>query len=647
MRDEIAIVGTGLLADLVCQCLSDEYSIIRCRSSESGIPQTVKMGIRVEEEYRTLACSDAEKWMRKTGIPWLSGTVRFDEGWVGPLVRPETAGCSQCAETRMTTAHHNPDKSLEIQLTLMKQGVVKRDRSVSRHGLVQMSGLMAGEVRRILRGLPARTDRHVYLLDLKTMSGSLRSFLPDPLCEICGGLPEDSREAALLTLKPSLKLNSETYRCTPIDKLSDALEKDYRDDRTGLMNEVLTDRTSPFCDVMVRVPLLSGHELAAGRSHSYRHSGSLALLEGLERYSGTMPRGKRTMVYDCYLNLADRALNPVSTGLYSPEQHALPDFPFDPFDPEAEMNWVWGYSFLQERPLLVPEQLAYYSSGFGGSFVVEGSNGCALGGSLEEAIFYGIMEVVERDAFLLTWYARLPAPRLDPASANDPELNLMVNRLKAVAGFDLHLYNITMENGIPGIWALAKNAKKEGANLICAAGAHLDPVRAAKSAIFELAAHAGYLDRLAQAHREDYEQMLADPYQVREMPDHALLYTVPEAEERLRFLLDPDRPLRRFADEFKPRESNPDLTEDLKGLIREFRRLKLDVIVVEQTTAELREIGLHCVKAIIPGMLPMTFGHHLRRTQGLDRVLQVPMELGFARQPLSYDDLNPHPHPFL
>ena len=112
----------------------------------------------------------------------------------------------------------------------------------------------------------------------------------------------------------------------------------------------------------------------------------------------------------------------------------LPDFPFKPFNPDRPIDWVWGYSFLQERPILVPELLAYYSLGCGEGFVYETSNGCALGGSLEEAIFYGIMEVVERDSFLMTWYAKLALPRLDPYSANDQELQLMIERVRAVAG---------------------------------------------------------------------------------------------------------------------------------------------------------------------------------------------------------------------
>jgi ribosomal protein S12 methylthiotransferase accessory factor len=68
--------------------------------------------------------------------------------------------------------------------------------------------------------------------------------------------------------------------------------------------------------------------------------------------------------------------------------------------------------------------------------------------------------------------------------------------------------------------------------------------------------------------------------------------------------------------------------------------------VVDQTTPEMIRNGLHCVKVLIPGMLPMTFGHHLTRLTGLERVLRVPMELGYAKQPLTLEQLNPHPHPF-
>ncbi len=85
-----------------------------------------------------------------------------------------------------------------------------------------------------------------------------------------------------------------------------------------------------------------------------------------------------------------------------------------------------------------------------------------------------------------------------------------------------------------------------------------------------------------------------------------MLYSLPEAEERLSFLLDEGRPLRTFEQEFKQQARHPDLTDNLKDILQVFCRLNLDVIVVDQTTPEIRRNGLQCVKALIPGMLPIS-----------------------------------------
>lgn len=89
-----------------------------------------------------------------------------------------------------------------------------------------------------------------------------------------------------------------------------------------------------------------------------------------------------------------------------------------------------------------------------------------------------------------------------------------------------------------------------------------------------------------------------------------------------------------------------DLTSDLHQLLNRLGQSGLEVIVVDQTVPLIEKNGLHCVKVIIPGMLPMTFGHHLTRLTGLDRVYTVPMTLGYTDEPLTTEQLNPHPHPF-
>jgi len=642
----VAVIGEGVLAELVCGDLISECQIVRLADFREEMPAAAEFALVLHDAWHPAVHREAETALQAAGIPFLRSFIAFGEGVIGPLVRPGLSGCSRCADTRQLIAGRDRRENWELRRRLTETGGQQSDAWASRTGLIQMAHLVAAESRSVLRRSRSRTEERVIFVNLKTLNCTSHFFFPDPLCPVCGHLPADSRDAARISLEPRPKIGENIYRGRSLSELKTFLVRDYLDYKTGFLNGKMLDLVSPFADASVNLPMFEQDEAAAGRTNCYADSELAAILEGLERYCGMEPRGKRTVVRGSYRQLAGEALDPVTVGLYAKEQYELPGFPFRPFDPDAETDWVWGFSFGQERPILVPQWLAYYSSPCRQGFVYETSNGCALGGSLEEAILYGMLEVVERDSFLLTWYAQLPLPRLDPRSADDRDLELMVDRIRAVAGFDVLLFNATMENGIPSIWAMAKNIKPKGINLICAAGAHPDPVRAAKGAVHELSGMLLTQNDKFEANREDYVRMLRDPSLVRSMDDHSMLYALPEAEPRLRFLLEENRPLRTFGQEFGPAPKHLDLTEDLKTMIDIFRRLHLDVIAVDQTTPELRRNGLHCVKVLIPGMLPMTFGFNFIRLEGLERALRVPAELGYKERPLLPEELNPHPHPF-
>lgn len=647
MNSFVLIVGEGVLADCVSHELSANYPIIRKSNLGEGILSYTDLVLFLDDGWRPSVHQNAEEVLQKTSTPWLRGFVSFGEGIVGPLVQPGAAGCSQCADIRLLMGSRDRIEMVEVKQRLELDRGMESDPWASRTGLLQMAYVIGGEVQNLLRGDRVYSEGRVYSIDLKTLKSSWHSFLPNPLCPVCGQLPDDSRDLAHVSLQPSPKISSSSFRSSRLDEMKEDIVNDYLDNRTGILNSKMYDLVTPFADASVNLPMLAGDEGTGGRTHSYEESVLTAILEGVERYCGIKPRGKRTVVHDSYRNLENQAPHPLRVGVHAKEQYAQPGFPFKPFDPDRSIDWVWGYSFLEERPILVPELLAYYSVGHGTEgFVYETSNGCALGGSLEEAIFHGIMEVVERDSFLMTWYAKLNLPRIDPFTANDQELELMVERMRVVAGYDLYLYDATMEHGIPSIFAIAKNRKEKGLNLICAAGAHLDPVRAVKGAIHELAGMMLNLDEKFEANKEEYERMLHDSSLVRQMEDHGMLCGLPQVEERFSFLLDENGPMRSFNEEFNWKSDHADLTDDLQDIFQVFRQLNLEVIVVDQSTPETIRNGLYCVKVLIPGMLPMTFGHHLTRLTGLERVLRVPMELKFTKEPLTIEQLNPHPHPF-
>lgn len=649
MSARLLIVGHGALADQVHRLLlmDTDCDIVRQPALQDDVPEGFALALVLHDAWHPLDHDRAEAVFQQAHLPWLRGFVAFGRGLIGPLVLPGVPGCACCADMRRIMADGEQQELFQFRLQLTANGGPDRDPWAAQTSLMHMAHVIVDEAMHALdadQG-PQLTE-HMIWIHFKTLAVSRHHFLPHPACPICGTLPEDTPEAATIPRQSSPKIHDNSYRCRSIDDLQKVIPRDYLDVRSGLLNVKVHDLITPYAAVSVNLPLMMGNEGTAGRSHSYSECELTAILEGLERYCGIEPRGKRTVIHDTYANVKELALCPVYIGLHAPEQYARPDFPFRPFAEDVPVNWVWGCSLIDHLPILVPELLAYYSLSCQAGFVYETSNGCAVGGSLVEAIFHGILEIVERDAFLLTWYGRLPLPPVDLASIDDREIQWMIHRLRAAAGYDLHLFNATMENGIPSVFAIAKSRRTHGLNLICGAGSHVDPVRAVKSAVHELAGMLLRFDEKLEAHREEYLRMYHDASFVRQMEDHSMLYGLPEAEERLRFLLDDNRPRQSFKQAFQWARKHVDLADDVEDLLEIFRRLKLDVIVVDQTSPELKRNGLYCVKVLIPGMLPMTFGHHLTRLEGLERALRVPYELGYAGQPLTREQLNPHPHPF-
>ncbi len=393
MSTVIAVVGEGWLADYMCETLTDHYEIIRQTDFAPGMPKQAELILVLHDGWNPSIHQKAEDAIRPCGIPWLRGYVSFGEGVIGPFVRPDTPGCSQCVDLRRIVAGREREENWELQQRIARNVRIECDAWATRSGLLQIACIIEAEVERFIHGHEIYSEGRVCFVDLKTLKSSWHIFLPDPLCHVCNQLPDDSEDSARITLKPSPKIEG-SYRTRSMEELKTFLVQDYLDLRTGVLNGKMQDLVPPFADVAVNLPLFNGDEGVAGRTHSYELSELTAILEGLERTCGISPRGKRTVVYDSYNHLKNHALNPSEVGVHAKEQYENAGFPFQAFNPDSPMKWVWGYSFYQERPILVPELLAYYSLGCGEGFVYETSNGCALGGSLEESIFYGIMEVV-------------------------------------------------------------------------------------------------------------------------------------------------------------------------------------------------------------------------------------------------------------
>ncbi|WP_432078133.1 TOMM precursor leader peptide-binding protein [Streptomyces sp. YPW6] len=490
-------------------------------------------------------------------------------------------------------------------------------------------------------------------VDLVTLATATFPLLPEPLCPACVHEVPDTAEAARMTLAPAPKPDPGTYRLRTLDSYPLPTAALANPVCGALGSDIWINPTSTTTAPVAGTHFVRGYAglndvTWSGQANRYATSRTLAHLEGLERYAGTHRRRGTTPVLDSYRNLAGQALNPADCGFYTPRTYAT-DPLVSPFDPDRPIPWVWGHSLRDDAPILVPSRLAHYSAGVDAdNFVFECSNGCATGGSLEEAILFGLLELVERDAFLLAWYGRARLTEIDLTGATAPAVRPMLDRA-ALHGYDVHAFDTRMDLAVPVVTALAVRRDGGPGTLSFSAAAGFDPADTVEAALSEVLTYIPHLPYQVAERRAELEEMEKDFTKVRHLKDHAQLYGLPSMARHAAEYLEPAAVLPAaevFADWEPLRPRTGDLLDDLRLLRDELTGTGYDVIAVDQTTPEQHRMGLHTVSTVVPGLLPLDFGWSRQRALHLPRLRTAPRAAGRRTEDLPEAEIRAVPHPF-
>jgi ribosomal protein S12 methylthiotransferase accessory factor len=474
----------------------------------------------------------------------------------------------------------------------------------------------------------------VYLLDLRTLKTSRWLLVPDAECPDCGSRVPDSSAAAEITLPPTPKRAADRFRPRESDEYGLRLEALVNPVCGVLGRDVAPDLASRTTSATVgSFTLRSGPYLRetfwGGHADNYAASTRIGMLEGFERSAGMRARGKRTVTVAAWDDLDAPAVDPRICGLYAYEFYRRNPW-VRPFRADRPIPWVWGYSLRDRQPVLVPEILAYYHApgGVENRFVQGSSSGCASGGCLAEAIYYGLMELVERDAFLIAWYGGLQLPEIDAAASDRPQTRAMADRL-AMYGYRARFFDARVSFPIPVVVAAAQREDGGMGALCFGAGASLDPEGALAAGLCEIATDAVNLPWRTRLAEERLSAMADDFGKVEILHDHPLVYGLPRMARHAGFLLgerpgprpEPLTPARLRAEVaaagLAPSE---DLRNDVERCVVAVTGAGYDVVIVDQTMPEQRNLGTHTVNVIVPGLLPIDFGWSRQRALAMPRL---------------------------
>ena len=123
----------------------------------------------------------------------------------------------------------------------------------------------------------------------------------------------------------------------------------------------------------------------------------------------------------------------------------------------------------------------------GVSLFKSNTNGLASGNNIEEAIFHGIMEVVERDAWSIFEVNKKSKSEVNCETVDNPLIRDMLSKFSK-AGIEVKLIDLTADINITTIAAVSDDTTlKDAALLTLGVGTHLNPEVAVIRALTEVA----------------------------------------------------------------------------------------------------------------------------------------------------------------
>ena len=372
--------------------------------------------------------------------------------------------------------------------------------------------------------------------------------------------------------KAPIKYKESTHRTNTPEETLEQISK--------ITQEIGLTRTSNITDLdRLKIPVYTSvRPLAeegavsvyAGKGPSNIHAKVSSIMEAIERYSAEQQDTDETIIkqYD-------------KKDCLDPESLILPINSYH----DEEIEWIKAKSIVNDEELYVPSNAVFHPYNKKGvkHIFLSNTNGLASGNKLEEAIFHGMMEVIERDSWSLFEAFKKDKAQINCDNASNHYINELIDKFEK-NNVTIKLIDLTSENEIPTIGAVSEDLTfKDPALLTLGIGTHLDPNIAAIRAITEVAQ-----SRATQIHgtREDTTRA------------NLLRETGYERMKRMNkhWIKDYEKTINI---EDMPDKSSNSFKEDIEITMNLLKKSGIDNAYYVDLT---REINIPVVRVIIPGM---------------------------------------------
>ena len=580
--------------------------------------------------------------------PWMLVNPVGTIIWIGPIVVPGKTGCWQCLAQRLRD--NRPVEEFiqrHADISTLLPPLLDSLPSTLQTAL----GMAATEVFKwIVQGENKRLEGVLVTHDTLTLENQNHSLVKRPQCPSCGEIANGLKRKPLPIIlghrkktftadgghrfiSPEETLRKYQHHLSPITGVVRELAKVFTGSNDLTHTYVAKHHfATMFDDVDTLRRNILGR--SAGKGKTNEQARASAFCEAIERYSGTF-QGDEIRQKSSYKKLGDKAIHLNDCLNFSQAQYENRDswnancFGWfqkvpEPFDQEQEIDWTPIWSLTHKDFKYLPTAYCYYGYPKPRKIdCVADSNGCAAGNTMEEAILQGFMELVERDCVALWWYNQVKRPKVDLDSFDEPYFQSLKDYYQTL-NRELWVLDISSDLNIPAFAAISRRTNREIEDIILGYGAHFDPQLAIQRALTEINQ---ILPSVLSANADGSTQYTpsADPL--------ALDWWKTATLKNQPYLV-PDESVAPKVSADYLQVCSDDLREDVLLCNQIAQKHGMEMLVLDQTRPD---IGLKVVKVIVPGM------RHFWKRLGSGRLYEVPVQLGWLKEPLQENQLNPFP----
>lgn len=323
----------------------------------------------------------------------------------------------------------------------------------------------------------------------------------------------------------------------------------------------------------------------------------------------------------------ETAIDPRNIIKFHPAQYRLKEFPFKPFDEKTQYAWTKGYDEVTGTTVHILADLVYFPY-FPKTpyYAYANSSGVAAHSDRQEAVKTSVLELVERDSFMIAYLTQLRFPTVRERTL-PVSIEKRIRELRK-SGFRVWVKDHSLDF-TPVAHVIAQS--EELGYTPCASCSSFDIEHAVDHALMEVEALV-----LARFQNGPPEQI--KPQAVVWPLDHGRLYGQRRYFHHADFLM-------RGRRQITFRDIGNDAARSWQELIDRFfaKGWRLLTIPLHLSKGYGENSDLHIIRSVVPGMVPMTFGFR-QEPAGMERIYAIARKFGNRKFP--YRELTKFPHPF-